>query len=87
VLDEPGNGLDVASIQVVETLVRKRCDEGATVVLSSHDMGFIARVCESVLVMRGNGQVWKGAPADLVAETGQPDLHHAFREWVSRNAT
>ena len=83
VLDEPSNGLDVASIQVVEELIAARKADGTAVVLSSHDMGFVARVCESLLVLLGEGRYRQGSPTDLVAETGQPDLHHAFRELVA----
>ncbi len=83
VLDEPSNGLDVASIQVVEELIAERRANGTAVVLSSHDMGFVARTCESLLVLLGGGRFRQGSPAELVAETGMPDLHHAFRELVA----
>jgi len=78
ILDEPGNGLDVASLQVVEELIAERVAAGATVLLSSHDMAFVTRTCPRVMVLGRDGAVTNGTPATLVADSGQPDLHHAF---------
>lgn len=79
VLDEPDSGLDVASLEVVEELIRERREAGATVLVSSHDMGFINRVCDRVLVLKGGRICWHGAPEELVREQAASDLHHAFR--------
>lgn len=82
-LDEPGNGLDVAGLQVVEAMIRERKEAGGCVVLSSHDMAFVARSCEKVLVMLGAGRVLESTPAALMDQTGQDDLHHAFSALVA----
>jgi ABC-2 type transport system ATP-binding protein len=79
VLDEPGTGLDVASLDQVEGLIRERLAGGTSVVLSAHDMGFVARTCERVVVLVGEGEMREGTPDALVRETGTADLHHAFR--------
>lgn|GEM_PF-523045 len=78
VLDEPGTGLDVASLDAVEGLIRERVEHGGAVVLSSHDMGFVARTCERLVVLTGGGEARTGTPRTLRAETGAADLHHAF---------
>lgn len=79
VLDEPGTGLDVASLDRVEGLIAERVAAGATVVLSSHDMAFVARTCARLVVLLGGGRALATDPEGLLRETGAPDLHHAFR--------
>jgi ABC-2 type transport system ATP-binding protein len=83
VLDEPGTGLDVASLDRIEALIAGRVAGGATVVLSSHDLAFVARTCDRLIVLLGGGRALLTDPAALVAETGAPDLHHAFRAAVA----
>jgi ABC-2 type transport system ATP-binding protein len=79
VLDEPGTGLDVASLDRLEGLIAERVGQGATVVLSAHDMGFVARTCDHLVVLLGGGRARAVEPDVLLRETGAPDLHHAFR--------
>ncbi|MBI5136555.1 MAG: ABC transporter ATP-binding protein [Nitrospirae bacterium] len=86
VLDEPDNGLDVAGIQVVEAIVRERQEAGACVLLASHDMGFVARSAERLLLLRGDGTVRPDTVPALLAATGQADLHHAFAAFAGARA-
>jgi len=77
VLDEPDTGLDVTALHRLEGMIADTVADGRTVLLSSHDMGFVERSCSRVVVL-GDGQVvWNGAPADLVAATGSATLHDA----------
>ncbi len=50
-LDEPTNALDVSGVEMVRALVEKQRDEGATVVLSSHDKAFLESVANVVWMM------------------------------------
>jgi len=68
---------------VVEAMIRERRDAGASVVLSSHDMAFVARNCERILVMLGPGSLHEDTPSGLLNDTGQNDLHHAFSHLVA----
>lgn len=86
VLDEPGTGLDVAALDTVEGLIRERLKSGTCVVLSAHDMAFVARTCDHVIVLLGDGRFRSGTPRELVRETGTADLHHAFRAVVGAGA-
>jgi ABC-2 type transport system ATP-binding protein len=52
ILDEPTIGLDVLSKQRLrEFLVRERAEHGTTLLLTTHDMGDIERLCDRVLVV------------------------------------
>lgn len=50
-LDEPLTGLDPPSIRVLLDSIRKRADEGAAVIISSHLLAMIEDVCSHLMVM------------------------------------
>jgi ABC-2 type transport system ATP-binding protein len=65
-LDEPTIGLDVAAKAVIRALLQRQSDEdGATLLLTSHDTGDIERVCRRVIVIHGGRVVWDGGLAEL----------------------
>jgi fluoroquinolone transport system ATP-binding protein len=45
-LDEPTAGLDPASARTIKSLIRERQDQGATVFLTTHDMGTVDELCD-----------------------------------------
>jgi ABC-2 type transport system ATP-binding protein len=65
-LDEPTSGLDPAGTQAVTTLVRNLAADGVAVLLSSHQIGELERVCDSYTVMRRGRVVWDGSAAELI---------------------
>jgi ABC-2 type transport system ATP-binding protein len=67
-LDEPTSGLDPAGTRAVAALVRELAAEGVAVLLSSHQIGELERVCDSYTVMRHGRVVWDGSAAELVAQ-------------------
>ncbi|HTW12605.1 MAG TPA: ABC transporter ATP-binding protein [Solirubrobacteraceae bacterium] len=67
-LDEPTSGLDPAGARAVATLVRELAEEGVAVLLSSHQIGELERVCTSFTFMRNGRAVWDGSAEELDAE-------------------
>lgn len=66
VLDEPLNGLDAVAMREIRYELRRRVEEdGATVVLSSHVLPFLERVCDRLVVLRRGRIVAEGAPGIL----------------------
>ena len=54
VLDEPFNGLDPTGVAEVRELLRSQRSQGRTVVISSHNLAEVERLCDSVsLFSRG----------------------------------
>ncbi|GAA1874680.1 ATP-binding cassette domain-containing protein [Myceligenerans crystallogenes] len=52
ILDEPTIGLDVLSKQRLrEFLIRERREHGTTLLLTTHDMGDVERLCDRILVV------------------------------------
>jgi ABC-2 type transport system ATP-binding protein len=66
-LDEPTASLDPDTGDWVRTyLERYREESGAAILLASHNMGEVERLCSTVLMMRGGRIVDRGPPAALI---------------------
>jgi Cu-processing system ATP-binding protein len=92
-LDEPTNGLDPAAIRTCYGLLRELCDEGVTVVLTSHVLADIEQRVDQVALMSGGRIAAQGTVAQLRATLalpldirvslqpgGEPALQRAARE-------
>ncbi len=71
VLDEPTIGLDVLSKQRLrEFLVAERAEQGTTLLLTTHDMGDVERLCDRVLVVDHGRLAYDGSLPGLAATVG-----------------
>jgi ABC-2 type transport system ATP-binding protein len=71
VLDEPTIGLDVLSKQRLrEFLLAERARHGTTLLLTTHDMGDIERLCERVLVIDHGRLAYDGSLTGLSRTVG-----------------
>ena len=53
-LDEPTANLDIHSAEVVHRILRERVKPGATIVMTTHDMDEVEKICDRVgIVCRG----------------------------------
>lgn len=67
--DEPTTALDVTiQDQILALLAELQSDLGMAMVMVSHDLGVIARVCDTVAVMYG-GQIVEYGAVDAVLDT------------------
>lgn len=71
ILDEPTIGLDVLSKQRLrEFLIGERRTHGTTLVLTTHDMGDVERLCERVLLVDHGRLAYEGTLAGLSRTVG-----------------
>ncbi len=71
VLDEPTIGLDVLSKQRLrEFLVAERRAHGTTLLLTTHDMGDVERLCDRILLVDRGSLVFDGTLAGLSRTVG-----------------
>jgi ABC-2 type transport system ATP-binding protein len=68
ILDEPANGLDPGGIREMRTLMRDLAASGMTVVLSSHILGEIQLICDSVTIISAGRRVAAGPVAQVLAQ-------------------
>jgi ABC-2 type transport system ATP-binding protein len=67
ILDEPANGLDPAGIREMRDLMRNLAAEGMTVVLSSHILGEVQQICDSVTIISLGRRVAAGPVTEVLA--------------------
>ena len=78
-LDEPTASLDPDTGDLVRSwLERYRAESGCTVLLASHNMAEVERLCSFVLMMKQGRIVDRGTPADLRARYNRHDLEEVF---------
>lgn len=65
ILDEPTTGLDPLSARELLANLRKLCDEGAAVLMSTHDVFRAASDADHVYVMKEGGLLAEYAAADM----------------------
>ena len=86
-LDEPTASLDPDTGDMVRTwLERYRAASGCTILLASHNMAEVERLCSQVLMMKQGRIVDRGAPAELLARHGRENLEQVFLD-IARNRT
>ncbi len=71
ILDEPTNGLDPAGIQEFRHMIRGFVAEGRTVLLSSHLLDEVEKICDQVAIVDRGRVVVQGSIAELAAEGKQ----------------
>ncbi|MGW9349804.1 ABC-2 type transport system ATP-binding protein [Nocardiopsis flavescens] len=73
VLDEPTIGLDVVSKATIrEFLLRLNAEEGTTILLTTHDLGDVERLCDRVVVIDHGSLAYDGDLAGLRAAVPVP---------------
>ena len=78
ILDEPQNGLDPQGIIELRDLVRDLADEGRTVVVSSHQLGEIARMSDDIGVLATGRLVYEGPLVDFADADDERAMEKAF---------
>ena len=78
-LDEPTASLDPDTADWVRgRLERYRLERGATVLLASHNMGEVERLCDRVIMMKTGRIEDDDTPASLIARYGRSNLEEVF---------
>ncbi len=68
ILDEPAAGLDPRGRDEILGNVRKMHSTGMTVVLVSHNMEDVSRLCERILVLEGGRLIADGTPKEVFTQ-------------------
>jgi branched-chain amino acid transport system ATP-binding protein len=64
-LDEPAGGMNEQETTQLITLIRKIQDQGVTILLIEHDMSFVMRVCEKIVVLEYGSRIAEGPPEQI----------------------
>jgi len=78
-LDEPTASLDPDTADWVRGwLERYRAESGAAILLASHNMAEVERLCADVLMLKQGRIVDRGSPEALITRYGRRDLEEVF---------
>ncbi|HEY8117692.1 MAG TPA: ABC transporter ATP-binding protein [Methylophilaceae bacterium] len=84
-LDEPTASLDPDTADSIRThLERYQQRTGASILLASHNMSEVERMCTDVVMMRRGKIVDSGSPDDLIARYGRNSMEEVFID-IARN--
>ena len=84
-LDEPTASLDPDTGDRVRTwLERYRDQSGCTILLASHNMAEVERMCSHVLMMKQGRIVDRGSPRELLERYAREDMEDVFLD-IARN--
>ena len=85
-LDEPTAALDPETADFIRTFLEKlREEKKISVLLASHNMDEVKRLCNSVMMMKDGNIVDSGTPEDLIEKYGQKNLEEVFLEIVRKD--
>ena len=73
ICDEPTTSLDVTiEAQILELLLELREKLGTSIIMITHDLGVIAKICDRVVVMYGGKLMERGTVDEIYYETAHP---------------
>ena len=78
ILDEPTSGLDPVAADLMGGLLLERRRAGLTVVLSSHQMDTVERLCDAISLMNRGEKLLEGAVADVKRQHGKNTVVLAY---------
>jgi sodium transport system ATP-binding protein len=81
-LDEPTNGLDVASTRALREFLRALKAAGRCVLLSTHLMQEVAALCDRIVIIARGRVVADGSSDELRRQAGEPNLEDAFMRLI-----
>ena len=82
-LDEPTASLDPETGDFIRTFLENyKKEKKIAVLLASHNMDEVKRLCGSVLMMNDGNIIDRGTPDDLIKKHGRKDLEEVFLELV-----
>lgn len=76
ILDEPSTGLDVQAIEEVANFIKLNKKENKTIILSSHNMDEILKLCDKVIVLNSGNLTFFGPLSDVVKNNDLSQLYN-----------
>ncbi len=74
ILDEPTNGLDPQGIHQIREIIKKIASQGTTILLASHLLDEVEKVCSHVVILRKGEKLYSGTVDNMMASFGFLEL-------------
>ena len=70
ILDEPTNGLDPQGIHQIRAIIQDIASQGTTILLASHLLDEVEKVCSHVVVLRKGEKLYEGPVDQMISSNG-----------------
>jgi ABC-2 type transport system ATP-binding protein len=70
ILDEPTNGLDPQGIHQIREIIKEIATKGTTILLASHLLDEVEKVCSHVVVLRKGEKLYSGRVDEMISSHG-----------------
>ncbi len=70
ILDEPTNGLDPQGIHQIREIIKKIAAQGTTILLASHLLDEVEKVCSHVVILRKGQKLYSGRVDEMINSYG-----------------
>ncbi|WP_350292348.1 ATP-binding cassette domain-containing protein [uncultured Croceitalea sp.] len=91
ILDEPTNGLDPQGIHQIREIIKKIASQGTTILLASHLLDEVEKVCSHVVILRKGVKLYSGRVDEMMASYGFFELRSsdmdALKTLLEKNAS
>ncbi len=84
ILDEPTNGLDPQGIHQIREIIKKVAGRGTTILLASHLLDEVEKVCTHVVILRKGVKLYSGKVDGMMASYGFFELKTADLDNLNR---
>ena len=84
ILDEPTNGHDPQGIHQIRELIKKIASEGTTILLASHLLDEVEKVCSHVVILRKGENLYDGTVDGMLASHGFFELRATDMEALKK---
>lgn len=84
-LDELTTGLDPVSRRSMWSYLQGLADRGITIILTSHYMDEVERLCSRILLLKEGRVETTGTPRELIEKHGDTNLEDVFLRYMAKN--
>ncbi|GFD83473.1 ABC transporter ATP-binding protein [Tenacibaculum mesophilum] len=84
ILDEPTNGLDPQGIHEIRQIIKEIAKNGTTILLASHLLDEVEKVCSHVVVIRNGVKLYSGRVDEMTASNGFFELQADNQEILTQ---
>lgn len=86
IFDEPTNGLDMTSVNVVHELILELKALGNCILISSHIISEISKLCDHIVIISEGRDVMCGSAEQLKEQSGHGNLENLFLQATANQA-
>lgn len=86
ILDEPFSGFDPVNAEIIRQEILRLRDEGATIILSTHNMESVEELCDNIALINQSKLVITGSVEDIRREYGNNNVELVYTDAEGRHS-